>query len=123
VLIMTSAIDLLVPVLFFSSPLILIWGWVQYFNLPNANDWRSRASLVGLLAPLLSVAVWIAMLLTSSAKHWTTSSPSVKDLITAGMWIPLVGLVVALTGRPRMILTTVPPCIAAIMFWYGSTLP
>jgi len=115
--------DLMNALTFFVSPLLLIGGWVQYFNLPRPSDWRLRASLLGLSAPLLSIAVWIATLLLAQTSHWTTSNPTIHHLIAVGVWIPLVGLVVGLAGRPRLILFIVPCCIATVWFWFGTTLP
>ena len=108
---------------FLLAPLILLWGWVKYLQMPTRSDWRSRASLVGLTAPLLSVFVWGVMLALSQAKGWNTSTPVVHASITVGVWIPTLGMLIGFAGRPLLILSVVPASIATVWFWYGSTLP
>jgi len=105
------------------SPLILLWGWVKYLQVPTRSDWRSRASLAGLSAPLLSVGIWAVMLLLARTKEWHTSSPAMQHAIRLGIWIPILGMLIGLAGRPRLILAIVPTCIASVLFWYGTTLP
>ena len=105
------------------SPLILFWGWVRYLRLPSRSDWRSRASLIGLSAPLLSGAVWLLMLLIASAKGLHASTSTIQHLITFGAWIPIVGMIIGLTGRPLLIAAIVPSSVGALLFWYATTLP
>ncbi len=45
-----------------STPFIWLWGVVKYPQAPNP-EWRARASLVGLAAPVLSFALWLVGLL------------------------------------------------------------
>ncbi|HTC92194.1 MAG TPA: hypothetical protein VK699_01935 [Terriglobales bacterium] len=105
------------------SPFVLLWGWIQYIKLPTHSDWRSRASLVGLAAPLLSLAVWGMMAVVASINSLNTSSATTERMISVGVWIPLLGMLVSLAGRPRLIPATVPTCIATVFFWIGTTLP
>jgi hypothetical protein len=110
------------------SPFVLVWGWVRYLRVPNRSDWRSRASLIGLSAPLLSGVVWAALLTLAPALAWgykpgTPHPQLVERLITVGAWIPIVGMLVGLAGRPLLILAIVPSSIGAVLFWYTTTLP
>jgi hypothetical protein len=112
-----------ITILGLTSPLILLWGWVRYFRFPTRSDWRSRASLIGLAAPVLSLVVWGIMLLLARGNGWHTSSPAVDHATTLGVWIPIVGMLVGLTGRPILILAIVPSSIGTVLFWYSTTLP
>ena len=102
------------------SPFILIWGWVRYWQMPNSSDWRSRASLVGLTAPILSVGAWSAALLLA---RFHVASPAIHRLTTVGIWVPALGLVIGLFGRPRLLLAIIPSSIGTVLFWFGTTLP
>ena len=106
-----------------ASPIALLWGWVRYLRLRQASDWRLRASVVGLAAPLVSVGLWVVMIVVARANEWHTSNSAVHPLITVGMWIPLVGMLVGFVGRPRLILAIVPASIGTVLFWFGTTLP
>ena len=112
-----------IAVLGLISPIILLWGWLKYLKAPIRSDWRSRASLVGLAAPLLSGAVWIFTLVLAWGKGWGTSSPVIAHLITVGVWIPVIGTIFGLVGRPLLILAIVPSSIGTVLFWYATTLP
>jgi hypothetical protein len=105
------------------SPLILLWGWLKFLKSPTRLDWRSRASLLGLSAPLLSVTVWAAMFLLARIHAWHTSSSAIQHLIGVGVWIPVLGMLIGFAGRPSLIVAIVPTCIATVLFWYGTTLP
>jgi hypothetical protein len=102
------------------SALILVWGWVKYPQIPARSDWRSRASLAGLSAPVVRVAAWaVAILLV-----WGhVSSSAVRYLTHVGVWIPIIGSVIGALGRPRLLLAIVPSCLGAVLFWFGTTLP
>ena len=106
------------------SPFILLWGWVKYLQIPNRLDWRSRASLAGLSAPLLSIGVWAVMLLLAHSTKWPNAETSaIRHLTTVGVWIPIVGMMVGFAGHPRLILAILPTSIGTLMFWFGTTLP
>jgi hypothetical protein len=105
------------------SPLVLLWGWILYVKTPVRSDWRSRASLIGLSAPLVSVALWVLALIIIHVKHWPgTATPGFQQLVTIGLWVPLIGMLIGMIGRPPLILAIVFPSIGAIFFWYGTTL-
>ena len=111
-----------------TSPFILAWGWVRYLRIPKRTDWRSRASLIGLSAPLLSGIVWLALLLLAPILAWgykpgTPRPPIVEHWIAIGAWIPIIGMLIGLAGRPLLILAIVPSSIGAVLFWYSTTLP
>ena len=106
------------------SPFILLWGWVKYLQIPNRLDWRSRASLVGLSAPLLSIGVWAVVLLLAHSRKWPNiETPTIRHLTTVGVWIPIIGMLVGFAARPGLILAILPAAIGTVMFWYGTTLP
>ena len=105
------------------APLILLWGWITYLRIPTRSDWRSRVTLAGLSAPLLSVGLWMATLLLARIEGWHTSNPAIQRLITVGIWIPIIGMLVGLAGSRRLILAIVPASVATVLFWYGTTLP
>jgi hypothetical protein len=111
-----------------TSPFILAWGWVRYLRIPNRADWRSRASLIGLSAPLLSGIVWLILLLLAHVLAWgyksgTPYAPIIEHLITLGAWIPIIGMLIGLAGRPLLMLAIVPSSIGTVLFWYATTLP
>ena len=110
-------------VIVFASPIALLWGWVRYLRLRQESDWRLRASVVGLTAPLVSVCLWAVMLVIARANEWHTPNFVVHRLITVGVWIPLVGMLVGFVGRPRLILAIVPASVGTVLFWFGTTLP
>jgi hypothetical protein len=109
--------------LFLLAPCILLWGWIQYIKLPSHSGWRSRASLVGLCAPLLSLAVWGLIGVFASIHSLNVSSATIERMITVGIWTPILGMLISLAGRPRLILATVPACIAVVFFWVGMVVP
>jgi hypothetical protein len=102
------------------SPFVLIWGWVKYWHQPTRSDWRSRASFVGLAAPILSVCAWGVAL---SLARWNGASLAQHLLANVGLWTPVLGLLVGLFGRPRLIFAIVPSSVGAVLFWFGTTLP
>ena len=110
-------------VIILTAPFVLLWGWMKYFPNPQRSDWRSRASVLGLSAPLLSLAVWLFTVVLAHWNQWNTSTPAVRGLTRVGVWVPILGLVAGLAGRPRLIMAIIPTCIAAVLFWYGTTLP
>jgi hypothetical protein len=105
------------------SPLTLLWGWSKYFRISGRSDWRSRASLVGLASPLLSVALWAFALLLARGMAWDTSYPAIQRLITIGVWIPVIGTTIGLAGRPLLLLAIVPGSLGTVLFWYATTVP
>jgi hypothetical protein len=106
-----------------TSPFILLWGWMKYFQSPIRSDWRSRASLVGLSSPIVSFVIWTATLAIALNKGWHTPNPAVQRFITVGVWIALIGMLIGLAGRPRLILAIVSGCIGVVLFWFGTTVP
>jgi len=106
-----------------TTPLVLLFGWLQYFKLPARADWRTRASLVGLSAPLASIAIWILAVFIGQFAANSAVRLLISDIKIAGVCVPLVGLVVGFAGRPRLILAIVPTCLAAMLFWYVTTMP
>ena len=105
------------------SPFVLTWGWIRYLQLPDRSDWRSRASLVGLSAPLASVAIWAVMLVVAGVKGLDSSTKPIVRMAIVGITTALLGMLIGLAGRPRLILAIVPSCIAAALFWIGTTMP
>lgn len=106
-----------------AAPFILVWGWAKYCELSTRSDWRSRASLVGLCCPLLSVVIWLIDLGLAHRYGWQDSTPADQRLTSLGVHIAEVGMLVGLFGRPKLIIAIVPTCAAAILFWFGTTLP
>ena len=55
------------------------------------------------------------------------SGPKGEHLIAVfsltGMGIAVIGMIVGLIGRPRLILAIVPASVGVLFFWIGSTLP
>lgn len=105
------------------APVFLVWGWAQYVRTPNRSTWCLHASAVGLAAPILSVVLGIV---DRTLAHPTiglnsfTPAPRISRLV---VWIPILGLLVGLMGRPRLILPIVWASLATVLFWYGVTLP
>jgi len=109
-------IEYLWPVWIFfglGSPLFLIWGWSKYWDIPNRANWRSRASLIGLTAPLLSVALWFVGLLIPHGTDWQI----VSRLGLAGVSVAFIGIAVGCFGIPRLILAIVPASLVSVLLW------
>ena len=106
-----------------TSPLVLLWGWVRYLRVSSRSDWRSYASLIGLSAPLLSAILWVLTLLVASGKGWHTTAPTIEHLVTVGVWIPIVGTIVGLAGRPVLIIAIIAGSIGVVLFWFTTTIP
>ena len=100
---------------------MLVWGWVTYLQIPTRSDWPSRASLVGLSAPLLSVGLWVVTLSLARIEGWPTSNPVLQRIARVGVAVPILGMLVGLAGRRRLALAVVPTSIGTILFWYGTT--
>jgi hypothetical protein len=117
----------IISALVLTSPFILAWGWFRYLRIPNRSNWRSRASLIGLSAPILSGAIWVVLLAFAPILAWGykpgTPRPLLEHLIALGAWIPTVGMLVGLVGRPSLTLAILPSSIGAVLFWYSTTLP
>jgi hypothetical protein len=108
------------------TPFIWLWGVVKYQQAPNNSEWRARASLIGLSAPVVSFALWLVGLLLAWRVDWpaSASDPTIHRLTTVGgVWIPAIGLLVGLAGRPRLIPFIVPTSIGTVLFWFATTLP
>jgi hypothetical protein len=99
------------------SPLFLIWGWSKYWDIPNRVNWQSRASLIGLTAPLLSVGLWFVGLLIAHGTDWHTSMPIVSRLGLAGASVAFIGMAVGCFGVPRLILAIVPASLVSLLLW------
>ena len=90
----------------------------------SLSDWRSRASLVGLSVPILSGALWCITLAVISGQGLDGPTRSITHLIVvAGFWLPAVGMLIGLAGRPKLILAIVPASIGTMFFWFATTLP
>jgi hypothetical protein len=80
--------------------------------------------LVGLSVPIVSGALWCVMLAVVSGKGLNGPTRSVNHLIAiAGFWLPSVGMLIGLAGRPKLILAIVPASIGTMLFWFATTLP
>jgi len=109
-----------------STPFIWFWGIVKYRQVPNRSEWRTRASLVGLTTPVVSFALWLVGLLMAWRTGWpaSMSDPTIHRITTVGaIWIPAVGLLSGVVGRPRLIPFIIPTSIGTVLFWFATTLP
>jgi hypothetical protein len=102
-----------------------IWGVLKYRQGADNSEWRARASLIGLSAPAVSLALWlVGLLLAQRIGSPATSDSALHRLTTiGGLWIPTLGLVSGLVGRPRLIPYIVPAAIGTALFWFATTLP
>jgi hypothetical protein len=115
-----------ISILAVSTPFIWIWGILKFWQTPNHSRWRARASLVGLAAPLMSFGVWILMLFLAWRVGWpaNASDPTIHRITTIGaIWIPALGLLAGIVGRPRLIPFMVLTSIGTVLFWFATTLP
>ena len=103
------------------APTAFIWGWIVYTRSPNRRTWRMHASLLGLLGPVLSVVVWVIALAVANVNAPYHRTP--PRFVAIGTWIPIVGTLVALIGRPKIAIATLLASVGAILFWFGTTLP
>lgn len=104
-----------------ASPLLLIWGWSGYWDLPNRSSWRSRASLIGLSAPIISVGLWGVSLILAWSADWHTWVPINKYLALVGLLISLIGAFAGFLGRPRLILATLPASLGSMALWVTTS--
>ena len=102
------------------APAAFIWGWVIYAKTPNLPAWRMRASLFGLLTPILSILAWGVALAVANLHGYTTSDPKMQKL---GTLIPIVGIFVGWFGRPKIAIAISLAGIGAVLFWFATTLP
>ena len=109
-----------------STPFVWLWGIVRYRQAPNHSEWRARASLVGLTAPVASFALWLLGLLLAWRIGWpaSTSDPMQHRITTGGaIWIPAVCLVAGIVGRPKLIPFVFQTSVGIVLFWFATTLP
>ena len=99
------------------APIFLVWGWVQYLRVPNHSSWRSHASVVGLSVPLLSVILGLVDRMLAHPVIGANSFTLAPRLSPVVVWLPIVGMVVGLAGRPRLILPIVWASIGTVLFW------
>lgn len=105
------------------APIFLVWGWVQYIRIPNHSSWRLHASVVGLSAPLLSVVLGVADRMLAHPIIGPNSFTPAPHLSAAVVRIPILGMLIGLAGRPRLIVPIVWASVGTVLFWYGTTLP
>jgi hypothetical protein len=113
-------------VLGLASPFTLLWGWMKYLNIQNRSDWRSRASFVGLFTPIISGVFWVITVLLAwrVGRPASASNVPIRHLtMVGGICIPVLGMLIGLAGRPRLILAIVPASIGAVLFWVATTTP
>ena len=104
------------------APFFLVWGWVRYLRIPNRSNWRSHASLVGLSAPILSVVLGLVDRLRAHPNIGPNSFTPAPPLSPVVAWIPILGMLIGLVGRPLLILAIIPASVGTVLFWYGTTL-
>lgn len=79
--------------------------------------------MVGLSAPILSVALWVVALLVAHRTGVHTSDPVIRHLIgVGGLWTPLLGMLIAFAGQRRLLWAIVPASVGTVLFWFGTTL-
>lgn len=74
----------------------------------------------------MSFGLWLVGLLVAWRIGWpaSASDPALHRLTAAGgVWIPTLGLLVGLSGRPRLIPFIIPTAIGMVLFWFATTLP
>jgi hypothetical protein len=57
---------------------------------------------------------------------WPASASNVPIrhlTMVGGICIPVLGMLIGLAGRPRLILAIVPASIGAVLFWVATTTP
>lgn len=105
-----------------ASPLILAWGWVKLFKMPDRSHWRSVASAIALASPILSAVVWLVLGFAARA-YPLSDTVTGYWFVKGGVWIAIGGMIVGLAGRPRLIPFIVPASIGTVLFWFLSTIP
>lgn len=115
---------ILVGIFCLSCPSIWLWGLIAYLRAGHASDWRSRASLVGLFAPIVSILYAQVLLVVVWKTGQNIASPPLERwFFGGGLWIPLTGMFVGSVGRPKLILAIVPVALGTMLFWFFTTLP
>jgi hypothetical protein len=118
-------------VLILISPAGLIYGWFFYLTrirreLPN---WRNRVTFVSLGLASLAMILWPGMAFFMPQADWATGTGVAHQLNWAETWeraglrILLGAFVLALFGRPRLILPIALACVGSALFWISSTMP
>jgi len=114
-------IDLIV---FLGTPAGLIWGCYLYLSESRkAKSFRLHLSLFGLCAIGASMALWLATAIVMNALGLHEFSRRVGLTIAVGAAVPLLGTVVSMFGRPRLIAPIALASIGTSLFWIGSTVP
>lgn len=113
-----------VLIVYVACPFIWLWGLIGYLNAGHRSDWSSRASLVGLFAPVVSILYAQVLLLVVWKTGKSISSPPLDRWFFGGaLLIPLTGMIIGSFGRPKLILAVVPAAIGTMLFWFFTTLP
>jgi hypothetical protein len=105
------------------APAAFIWGWVTYAKTPNRKTWRMRASLLGLIAPILSTVVWGVDVVVANVHGHRTSDQTLPTLVSVGTWIAIAGALIGLMGRPKIAIAIFIASIGTLLFWFAITLP
>ncbi len=80
-----------------------------------------HASLLGMLGPILSVVVWVIGIVVANVN--APYHRILPKFVAIGTWIPIIGTLIALVGRPKIAIATFLASVGAVLFWFGTTLP
>jgi hypothetical protein len=123
--------NIIVTVFILVSPVGLIYGWFFYLirMRREPRNWRSWITLASLTLASLVVVSWPMMGLLGPKGDWGTGVGVSNQMAWVEAWeraalrTLLVAFVLALCGRPRLILPIAVGCIGAALFWVFSTMP
>jgi hypothetical protein len=126
--------DLVATIIIILAPAGLIYSWTFYlFYLRRMKSeptgWRHYVTLLSMALVSLVVLLWPIMFALAPQADWRIGRGVDHQVQWLEAWHRpifrslLVALVLALLGRPRLIVPMAVACIGTAMFWLFSTMP
>jgi hypothetical protein len=108
-----------------------VYSWSFYLTkiAREPSAWRNRVTLSSLGLVSLTILLWIIREMLFPKADWASGAGVTYQVHWAETWervalrILAVALVLALFGRPRLILPIVLGCLGSGLFWIFTTMP
>ena len=128
---MRTVDNILTTVIVLLAPLSLVYGWFFYATRMKKEEtgWRKRVTLISLALVSMIVLLWPVMIALTPRADWGSGVGVDHQVDWIESWhrpilrTLLVAFVLALFGRPRLILPITVACVGTAVFWLVSTMP